>query len=172
MSSCAENESGIQNNETFSAGVESLVAAESVIADAFVPRENRAAAETILLVEDEAFVRKAAAEVLESAGYKVVLACCAVEALETSTSSGSIDLLLTDIVLPEKMNGSELAAKFGSLCPRARVLLMTGYPEQLGLCGRSAHSTLYLAKPFSSRMLLKTVREALDTNVRVLQVQS
>ena len=129
-----------------------------------------AVTKTILLVEDEAFLRKVTAEVLESAGYNVRIASNAAEAFEAYTRFGSVDLLLADIVMPG-MSGRELAAKFQSLYPRAGILLMSGYPEQLTRCGSSACPATYLAKPFSSRMLLGKVREVLDANPPVLRAQ-
>ena len=118
---------------------------------------QRCGPETILLVEDEEFVRKATAEVLESAGYRLVVAENAAEALEVGrTCLRPVDLLLTDVVMPG-MSGRDLAAEFASVCPRARILLMSGHEHQLA--GKKC-----LAKPFSIRSLLSRVREALDTN--------
>ncbi len=120
--------------------------------------------ETILLVEDEGFVRKVTAEVLESAGYKLVIARNGAEALDTHRQlSKPVDLLLADIVMPG-MSGHDLAAEFASLCPSARVLLMSGYAGQLAWCQVSPYGKTYLAKPFSVRELLKRVREILDTD--------
>jgi two-component system cell cycle sensor histidine kinase/response regulator CckA len=120
--------------------------------------------ETILLVEDEAFVREVTAEVLESAGYKLVIARTAAEALEVHRGrSAAVDLLLADVVMPG-MSGRELATEFERLYPGARVLLMSGYAEQLALCGSSPSGKTYLAKPFCVRILLQRVREVLDTN--------
>ena len=120
--------------------------------------------ETILLVEDEAFVRKATAEALESAGYRLLIAKNAAEALEAYRSCvWPVDLLLTDVVMPG-MSGLDLAAEFESLCPRARVLLMSGHAEQFAGRELSRYSKRCLAKPFSIRALLKRVREVLDTN--------
>jgi CheY-like chemotaxis protein len=120
--------------------------------------------ETILLVEDEGFVRKVAAEVLESAGYKLVIAGSGPEALDAYRRlSEPVDLLLADVVM-RGMSGRELADKFVSLCPRTRVLLMSGYAGQLAWCQVSPYGKTYLAKPFSVRMLLRKVREVLDTN--------
>jgi DNA-binding response OmpR family regulator len=120
--------------------------------------------ETILLVEDEAFVRKATAEVLESAGYRLVIAKTAAEALGSYRSClRPVDLLLADVVLPG-MSGRDLAAEFKSLCPRARILLMSGHAEQLVGSGLSRHGKNCLAKPFSTRTLLSRVREVLATN--------
>jgi PleD family two-component response regulator len=98
---------------------------------AFVEPEPWGGPETILLVEDEGFVRKVTAEVLESAGYKLVIACSAAEALEAHRRlSAPIDLLLADVVMPG-MSGCDLAAEFQSLRPRIRVLLVSGYAVQL-----------------------------------------
>jgi CheY-like chemotaxis protein len=120
--------------------------------------------ETILLVEDEGFVRKVTAEVLESAGYKVVIARSGAEALEACHRlSKPVDLLLADIVMPG-MSGRDLATEFESLCPLARVLLMSGYAGQLARCQVSSYGKTYLAKPFSAQMLLKRVREILDSD--------
>jgi CheY-like chemotaxis protein len=96
--------------------------------------------ETILLVEDEAFVREA---------YRSCLR--------------PVDLLLTDVTMPG-MSGRDLAAKFKSLCPRVRVLLMSGYAEQRAADEPSCYGKKCLAKPFSISTLLSGVREALDTN--------
>jgi CheY-like chemotaxis protein len=120
--------------------------------------------ETILLVEDEAFVRKATAEVLESAGYRLVITKNAAEALEAYRRRlRPVDLLLTDVVMPG-MSGHDLAAEFESLCPRARVLLMSGHEQQPAGRERSRPGRKCLAKPFSIRILLNKVRETLDTN--------
>ena len=120
--------------------------------------------ETILLVEDEAFVREAAAEVLESAGYRLLIARNSAEALEVCRqSTETVDLLLADVVMPG-MSGGGLAAKFQRLYPRTRVVLMSGYAERLVRRGPSLTGNEYLAKPFSTQTLLKKVREMLDAN--------
>ena len=130
----------------------------------FVDAELRGGPETILLVEDEDFVRKVAAVVLESAGYELIIARSGAEALDVyGQLSEPVDLLLADVVMPG-MSGRDLAAEFDSLCPRARVLLMSGHAGQLARCQGSGYGTTYLAKPFSVRTLLKRVREVLDTN--------
>jgi two-component system cell cycle sensor histidine kinase/response regulator CckA len=120
--------------------------------------------ETILLVEDEVFVRKAAAEVLESAGYRLLTAGNSAEALEACRQfAGTVDLLLADVVMPGT-SGHELAAKFQRLYLRPRVLLMSGYAEQPARWGSFLSGNEYLAKPFSTQTLLKKVREMLDAN--------
>ena len=121
--------------------------------------------ETILLAEDEAFVRKATSEALESAGYRVVVAGSATQALEAHRSCGEqVDLLLSDLVMPG-ISGHELATELLVLCPNVRVLLMSGYAEQLALCQLSSYGRQYLAKPFSIPVLLKRVREVLDADL-------
>jgi len=138
------------------------VGLEALIAGAFIEASQRSTPKTILLVEDEAFVRRATAEALESAGYRVVVAGSASEALESCRDHfESVDLLLADVVLPG-MNGRELAAKFETYYPGAQLLLMSGYPEQLAFCEPVTSGKKYLAKPFSVSMLLRRVREALD----------
>jgi CheY-like chemotaxis protein len=121
--------------------------------------------ETILLVEDEAFVRKVTAEILGSAGYRLVIAGSATEALKACGGCfRPLDPVFADVVMPG-MSGRELAIELTSLYPSARVLLMSGYAEQLmggelSCCGQE-----YLAKPFSIRTLLSRVREVLDKPV-------
>jgi len=115
---------------------------------AFAAAAQRSWPETILLVEDEAFVRNATAEVLESAGYRLVIAASAAEALDAYRKCvGRVDLLLADVVMPG-MSGSELAAEFERLCPRARVLLMSGRDEQVAGPARSCDGkNLWNGKP-------------------------
>jgi len=119
---------------------------------------------TILLVEDEAFVRRVTAEVLASAGYRLITASGGAEALEVCRRmSKPVNLLLADVIMPG-MNGRDLAAEFEILRPQGRVLLMSGYSEQLALSEQCAHDKKYMAKPFSISTLLRTVHEVLDTN--------
>jgi len=118
--------------------------------------------ESILLVEDEAFVREVTAEVLSSAGYTVVIARSGAEALEIRQKfCKPINLLFADMVMPG-MSGIQLAAEFSVCHPRARVLLTSGYAEQLARCSLSSFGHSYLAKPFSMQSLLKKVRAVLD----------
>lgn len=116
---------------------------------------------TILLAEDEPFVRKAVSEALESAGYKVLLASNAVEALAVLQDEiDPINLLLTDVVMPN-VSGHQLALQFRALSPRTEVLLMSGYEAQLMKCENSIDGIGYLAKPFAITSLLQKVREEL-----------
>jgi len=113
----------------------------------------------ILLVEDEAFVREVTCEVLRSAGYRVLTAASADEAVCVYDSrGGDVDLLLTDVVLPGE-TGRTLAGKLRREDPDLKVLLVTGYGEQMKL--REAQEEC-LPKPFSSEVLLGRVRQLLD----------
>ena len=122
--------------------------------------ETLGGAETILLVEDEAFVREVTCEVLRSAGYRVLTAKNAAEAeCVYEQRRGEVDLLLTDVVLPGE-TGRALAGRLRRETPELKVLLVTGYAEQMGL--REAKAEECLAKPFSTEALLRRVRQLLD----------
>lgn len=112
---------------------------------------------TILLVEDEGFVRAAAAAVLRAAGYEVLVAKDTHEAAQMHGERASaFDLLVADIVLPGE-NGRTFAWRLSRNDPNLRVLLISGYPEQM----RSESEWQCLAKPFSTRTLLAEVEQAL-----------
>ena len=122
--------------------------------------EALARRETILLVEDETFVREVASEVLRSAGYRVLTAKNAAEAARTyDFESGEVDLLLTDVVLPGE-SGRALAERLRQASPRLKVLLITGYAKQMRL--EEVGTVACLAKPFSVGVLLGKVREVLE----------
>lgn len=115
--------------------------------------------ETILLVEDEAFVREVTVEVLKSAGYAVLIAKNAAEARTLYDEfSREIDILLSDVILPDE-NGRKLALEFRDQDAELPVLLVTGYAEQVEI--RAAEPLECLPKPFSARTLLQKVRAVL-----------
>lgn len=124
------------------------------------------AAETILLVEDNEFVRSVISEVLDSAGFQLQLARNAEEALLIAGNCVGIDLLITDVVMPG-MNGRELAVKFEDLFPRAKALLISGYPKKTLTNSENIAIESYLAKPFTAEMLLQRVREVLSVNTLI-----
>jgi len=122
--------------------------------------ETLSGGETILYVEDEAFVRDVTCEVLRSAGYRVITAKNAKEAMRYyDACRGEVELLLTDVVLPGE-TGHALASKLRGEDPDLKVLLVTGYGEQMGR--RGAEHEECLAKPFSTEVLLQSVRHLLD----------
>ena len=122
--------------------------------------DEEAEAETILFVEDERFVREVTGEVLRSAGYRVLTAKNAAEAVCVYDAGRSdVDLLLTDIVLPGE-TGPALAGRLRRENPGLKVLLVTGYAEEMALL--EAKQEECLAKPFSTEVLLRRVRQLLD----------
>ena len=126
--------------------------------------------ETILLVEDEAPVRRLVYQILCEAGYTVRQAGHGREALEIASNSAEpIRLLITDVVMPH-MNGRELADELARRFPQMKVLFISGYPgnavEERGILEPGSH---FLQKPFSSETLLRQVQEMLHAS-RAAQV--
>jgi len=119
--------------------------------------------ETILLVEDQALVREVTCQILDSAGYVVLEADDAVDAMSIFLrNSGNIHLLLTDVVMPGK-TGYVLAEELGALCPEMKIIFMSGYGERvaLGMAHQEPRMS-HLSKPFSVQALLWKVRDLLD----------
>ena len=141
----------------------------------FLHIENVAAwedrVETILLVEDEAFVRNVTREILQAAGYRVLTAGDGVAAKRLYDEfEPEVDLLLTDMILPGE-NGGELAAIMRRENPRLRVLFVTGYADQIVVLKDAGEE--YLLKPFCSEVLLRKVAELMDEpRVQVEQGES
>ncbi len=123
---------------------------------------------TILVVEDEDFVREVTCEVLMSAGYKVLGARTATEALRlVPHDKTTLDLLLTDIVLPGR-NGHALARDLQGLCCGLKTIFISGYPEnELATHDPHGPKTSYLPKPFSVQTLLRKVSEVLQNGAEV-----
>ncbi len=119
--------------------------------------------ETIVVAEDEAAVRELMSRVLNERGYTVIGGTSPDEALAAVRAHvGRIDLLLTDVVMPEE-TGPELAARVRDLSPDIRVLYVSGYPtEIIDRHGVLAPSVAFLQKPFKPDGLLRKVRETLD----------
>ncbi|HXG94318.1 MAG TPA: ATP-binding protein [Blastocatellia bacterium] len=119
--------------------------------------------ETILLVEDEAVVRKLVREVLEMNGYNVLEAINGHEALAICQSHpGLIHLLLTDVVMPQ-MSGRELAERFNALRSETKVLYMSGYTDDAIVHrGVGGAKIAFIQKPFTPDSLAAKVREVLD----------
>ena len=119
-------------------------------------------AETVLLAEDEDGVRELARQYLETSGYKVLQASNGSEALELATNyEGSIDLLLTDVVMPG-ISGRELADRLSVMRPDVRILFMSGYTEHAVVHhGIVAADAILLQKPFTLSTLASKLREIL-----------
>jgi two-component system, cell cycle sensor histidine kinase and response regulator CckA len=119
--------------------------------------------ETILLVEDTAPVRLAARRILKRAGYNVLEATNGAEAIALCEQPGiTIDLLLTDMVMPE-LNGRELSTRFSELHPHAATAFMSGYMEEaIHATSVFAPGSVFIQKPFTPSSLIEKLREALD----------
>jgi CheY-like chemotaxis protein len=114
---------------------------------------------TILLVEDEELVRTLACEILEGAGYDVLMATDSDEAVDLSAAHpGEIHLLLTDLVLPG-MSGVDLSRAIQAHRPEIRTLLVSGYDN--GLLGPEERMLPFLQKPFDRSLLLERVNEVI-----------
>jgi signal transduction histidine kinase len=120
--------------------------------------------ETLLVVEDDASVRQLTAVTLRHLGYTVLEASDGLEALALlqSRSQLRIDLLLTDLVMPN-LNGVELMERLAALRPEIKCLIVSGYTEDVLLQhGLQDCATPILQKPFTNQQLSQFVREALD----------
>ena len=105
--------------------------------------------ETILVVEDDALVRKYVITQIASLGYGTLQAANAAEALKLVESGVPIDLLFTDVIMPGGMNGRQLVEAATKLRPALRVLFTSGYTENAIVHhGRLDAGVLLLAKPY------------------------
>ena len=118
--------------------------------------------ETILLVEDEQALREVTRRILAGAGYRVIAAASGPEALDAAAEHpGSIDLLLSDVVMPQ-MPGPQLAKLLVGVRPLVRVLLMSGFAQPiLDSGGHLDEGVVLIEKPFSGPALLAKVAEIL-----------
>jgi PAS domain S-box-containing protein len=115
----------------------------------------------VLLVEDEPWLRDIAYKVLTREGYRVMVAGDAADALvQAARTTESIDLLLTDVIMPG-MSGPSLAARLRSDQPSLRVLFMSGYVAA-DLGGELGPADQLLRKPFTPYVMLEAVRATLD----------
>jgi PAS domain S-box-containing protein len=120
--------------------------------------------ETVLVVEDEASVRRLAAATLRRFGYTVLEAGNGVEALRVwEERGGAVDLLVSDMVMPEGLTGIDLADRLREISPRLQVVITSGYSAELtDLQGRLPEGVSFLGKPYTTAVLGRAVREALD----------
>jgi two-component system, cell cycle sensor histidine kinase and response regulator CckA len=119
--------------------------------------------ETVLLVEDEEALRRAAAEYLSLRGYTVLEARDGLDALAVTKSHGStIHVAVTDVVMPH-MSGGELARELETLRPETRVLFVSGYAGQTVVDHKVVDvESNFLQKPFTLKQLAGKVRMVLD----------
>jgi PAS domain S-box-containing protein len=126
-------------------------------------KRTRGGHETILLVEDEPVLRELARMILQDYDYRVLEAGNGVEALQVwDQQEGKIDLLLTDMVMPEGMNGRELAEKLKIRSPGLKVIYTSGYSFDAIGNEAALGDARFLQKPYPPPQLAQTVRECLD----------
>ena len=124
--------------------------------------------ETVLVAEDEEPLRQMVVQVLRIQGYTVLEAVSGADALEVwERANRPVDLLLTDMVMPGGIMGSELAERLSNQCPHLKVIYTSGYSP--GMAGRDAsllEGRNFLPKPYSIGKLAQFVRECLDVPVK------
>jgi len=141
----------------------SLLQEEVTSQQEFGETEHVATYQEVLVVEDEPEVLSLVLTILESVGYRVSTATSGDEALEMIEAGLKPELLLTDAVLPGKLNGAKLADEIQKRIPSLKVLYMSGYTENAIVHGgRLDAGILLLQKPFRKQDLLSKVRQALE----------
>lgn len=126
--------------------------------------------ETILLVEDDSQLRQLCSSVLTHCGYSVLVAASPEEGIETCKSNHrDISLLVTDVVMP-RMNGRQLAERIQQVCPKVKVLYISGYTnDAIVHYGVLDPGLWFLPKPFTLSALVAKVREVLDAGTPATQ---
>jgi CheY-like chemotaxis protein len=121
---------------------------------------NRPVAKTIVLVEDEDLVRRLVTRLLEKEGYRVLEAGTGEEGLEILSNGETVDLLLTDVTLPGRMNGVEVGRRAIEQRSDLKLICMSGSGEEeivTDLLARVTAAAAFLSKPFSPGKLIETV---------------
>jgi two-component system cell cycle sensor histidine kinase/response regulator CckA len=133
----------------------------------------------VLLVDDEPSLLALLTDGLTHAGFRVVATQTAADALQRATKLGRIDILATDIVLPEsreltreplqqpEMHGLALMRRLQTLQPELKVLLFSGQSrEMINSFGGIPKGTAFLRKPFAADTLIQAIRELLERTAR------
>lgn len=133
--------------------------AEGKTTDAWQARQGN---ETILIVEDEQVLRQLITDILRPMGYKIFTAENGREALDVfKTIEGKIDVLLTDIMMPE-MDGRELARRITQMSPETNVIFMSGYTQSIIMQPDSVREHCYfIPKPITPSVLSEKLRQVL-----------
>ena len=143
-------------------------AVDMVVETAAQVSRPHAGGQTVLLVEDSEGLRELARRLLERQGYKVLAAGNAEEALQLFNHNASIDVLLTDVVMPGA-SGPELTRQLVERRPELRVIYMSGYTEEAIVHhGVPNSGVAFLHKPFTSDTLGRKIREVLDRQVETV----
>jgi PAS domain S-box-containing protein len=139
---------------------------EAAVVPAAAPKSETIAGgeETILVVEDEVGLLELVRNVLKPYRYRVLIASSGVEALEVwDKHEGQIDLLLTDMIMPGGMTGSDLAAELKKQDARLKVIFTSGYSPELVGKDFGHDETIFLPKPYQPGQVAQLIRQTLDT---------
>ncbi|MCK1385768.1 PAS domain S-box protein [Bradyrhizobium sp. 21] len=135
----------------------------TVVGEGVTPATIEGGHETILVVEDDRLVRDYVLAQLHSLGYVTLQAANAAEALAIVAAGKPFDLLFTDVIMPGKMNGRQLADELQRTRPDLRVVYTSGYTENAIIHhGRLDSGVLLLAKPYRKSDLARIIRKALQ----------
>jgi PAS domain S-box-containing protein len=135
---------------------------EGARVDSANPEQAPAGRETILVVEDDDSVRGTIVAMLQSLGYRVLTAADGATGLKAIEEHTEIALLLTDVIMPGKLNGPALAREAAKRLPGIRILYMSGYAENaFEPGGMQVTGNDLLAKPFSKGDLARKIRDIL-----------
>jgi CheY-like chemotaxis protein len=136
----------------------------TAVGESVTPATIEGGHETILVVEDDRLVRDYVLAQLHSLGYVTLQAANADEALAIVATGKPFDLLFTDVIMPGKMNGRQLADELQRTRPDLRVLYTSGYTENAIIHhGRLDSGVLLLAKPYRKSDLARAIRKALSS---------
>jgi len=123
--------------------------------------------EVVLVVEDDDDVRDSTAVLLEDLGYSVLAARDGAEALAQLRKGARIDILFTDVVLPQGMNGRALSQEAAAPRPDLPVLFTTGYARNAIIHdGRLDHGVQFIAKPYTQEEIAHKLRAVINSAVK------
>jgi nitrogen-specific signal transduction histidine kinase/CheY-like chemotaxis protein len=160
----AEVESQVGEGTTFRVYLPALDTAEIQSAPEAARAPLQRGREVILVVEDENNVRRALGQTLRALGYRIYEAENGQQAMALWQEHGAqVDLLLTDMVMPEGMTGLELAERLLAAKPTLRVIISSGYSFEIFQAGGINQAGIwYLPKPYEAKQLAETIRGCLD----------
>ena len=124
----------------------------------------RGGKETILLVEDEVALLELLREILQHYEYRVLIATSGIEAVRVwEQYEGQVDLLLTDMIMPGGMTGSDLATVLKQRKPQLKVIYASGYSSALTGKEFTQGDNIFLAKPYQPNQVAHLIRNTLDS---------
>ena len=155
--------SEIDIGTTFRLYLPRAVKGTETIVQTVQPAKATGGHETILVVEDNGDLRNIVKQQLNQLGYHVLEAANGAEALKLLTEGDKIDLLFSDIVMPGKINGMELARLATERWPSLKVILTSGFPDtQVNGQQESPAGLRLLSKPYRKADLARTLREVFE----------